>query len=145
MKLLLNCFTPLSSPLKSGINLRGRDCLNQQKNSNDKQNLCPGHSFLLVQFYPQMFVCLSTNQTHIWHLNPSDELEWTQPGGSYKVSHKALESYALTGAAQWVGRCPTNQMVTSWIPSQGTCLSCRPGKMLKNKTRQNHYSFIKVA
>ena len=34
---------------------------------------------------------------------------------------------ALTGGAQWVEHHPANQKVTGWIPSQGTCLGCRPG------------------
>ena len=33
----------------------------------------------------------------------------------------------LTGVAQWIKRWPVNQKVTSSIPSQGTCLGCRPG------------------
>ena len=31
---------------------------------------------------------------------------------------------ALTGVAQLVGYCPTKKMVTTLIPSQGTCLGC---------------------
>ena len=33
----------------------------------------------------------------------------------------------LAGAAQWTEHGPANQRVTSLIPSQGTCLGCRPG------------------
>ena len=34
---------------------------------------------------------------------------------------------ALAGVAQWIERWPVNQNVPSSIPSQGTCLGCRPG------------------
>ena len=33
----------------------------------------------------------------------------------------------LAGVAQWTERQPANQRVTGLIPSQGTCLGCRPG------------------
>ena len=31
------------------------------------------------------------------------------------------------GVAQWIEHRPANQRVASSIPSQGTCLGCRPG------------------
>ena len=34
---------------------------------------------------------------------------------------------ALASVAQWIERWPANQKVTGLIPSQGTCLGCRPG------------------
>ena len=34
---------------------------------------------------------------------------------------------ALAGVAQRIERWPANQRVTGSIPSQGTCLGCRPG------------------
>ena len=34
---------------------------------------------------------------------------------------------ALAGVAQWIEHGPKNQRVTGLIPSQGTCLGCRPG------------------
>ena len=34
---------------------------------------------------------------------------------------------ALAGVAQWTELQPANQRVASLIPSQGTCLGCRPG------------------
>ena len=34
---------------------------------------------------------------------------------------------ALAGVAQWIEQWPANQRVAGWIPSQGTCLGCRPG------------------
>ena len=33
----------------------------------------------------------------------------------------------LAGVAQWIEHWPANQRVTGLIPSQGTCLGCRPG------------------
>ena len=32
----------------------------------------------------------------------------------------------LAAVAQWSERWPENQRVTSLIPTQGTCLGCRP-------------------
>ena len=34
---------------------------------------------------------------------------------------------ALAGVAQWIECQPANQRVSGSIPSQGTCLGCRPG------------------
>ena len=44
---------------------------------------------------------------------------------------------ALAGAAQWMEYQTVNQKVTSWIPSQGTCLDCRPGPR-RGHMRSNH-------
>ena len=33
----------------------------------------------------------------------------------------------LAAMAQWIEHWPANQSVTGLIPSQGTCLGCRPG------------------
>ena len=35
-------------------------------------------------------------------------------------------SLALAGVAQWIGHQPVNQRIAGSIPSQGTCLGCRP-------------------
>ena len=43
---------------------------------------------------------------------------------------------ALAGVAQWIECWPANQKVTSSIPSQGTCLGCRPGPQLGACKRQ---------
>ena len=46
--------------------------------------------------------------------------------GTYMYkNHLYME--ALAGVAQWIERQPVNQRVTTLIPSQGTCLGCRPG------------------
>ena len=34
---------------------------------------------------------------------------------------------ALAGVVQWIEHRPVNQRVAGLIPSQGTCLGCRPG------------------
>ena len=36
-------------------------------------------------------------------------------------------SVALAGVAQWIEHQPMKQRVADSIPSQGTCLGCRPG------------------
>ena len=41
--------------------------------------------------------------------------------------HLETTTVALVGVAQWIEPWPVNQRVTGWIPSQGTCLGCRPG------------------
>ena len=45
---------------------------------------------------------------------------------SYNHYHRNTES-ALAGVAQWTECLLLNQMVTSSISTQGTCLGCRPG------------------
>ena len=43
------------------------------------------------------------------------------------VNIKSNTNIALAGVAQWIEHWPVNQRVTGSIPSQGTCLGCRPG------------------
>ena len=43
---------------------------------------------------------------------------------------------ALASMAQWIECWPENKKVTSLIPSQGTCLGCRPGPQLGACKRQ---------
>ena len=45
---------------------------------------------------------------------------------------------ALAGMAQWIECQPVNQSIASSIPSQGTCLGCRPGPQLGVHERQPH-------
>ena len=47
-----------------------------------------------------------------------------------------IAKIALAGVAQWDGHHPANQKVTGSIPSQGTCLGCRPGPQLGACERQ---------
>ena len=44
----------------------------------------------------------------------------------------------LAGVAQWIEHRPANQRITSSIPSQGTCLGCRPGPQRGAFERQPH-------
>ena len=46
--------------------------------------------------------------------------------------------FALAGVAQWIECWPANQRVTGSIPSQGTCLGCRPSHQLGAHKRQPH-------
>ena len=48
-------------------------------------------------------------------------------GSENRVQERRL---ALAGVAQWVGHWPASQKVASSIPSQRTCLGCRPGPQL---------------
>ena len=45
---------------------------------------------------------------------------------------------ALAGVAQWIEHQPVNQRVTGLIPSQATCLGCRPGPHYGACERQPH-------
>ena len=45
---------------------------------------------------------------------------------------------ALNGVTQLIECQPVNQGVTGLIPSQGACLSCRPGPQLRMGERQPH-------
>ena len=74
-------------------------------------------------------------------------------GKSQESQHKIgacfkIVKLALTGVAQWVGRCPANQKVADSTPSQGMCLGCGPGPQLGACERQHidvsltHGSFL---
>ena len=45
---------------------------------------------------------------------------------------------ALDGVAEWIECQPANQMVAGLIPSQGTCLPCRPSPQWGARHRQPH-------
>ena len=45
---------------------------------------------------------------------------------------------ALAGVAQWIECWPVKQRVPGLIPSQGTCLGCRPGPQWGAHERQPH-------
>ena len=55
---------------------------------------------------------------------------------SKKKKQKELHVAALTGMAQWIEHQPVNWKVTGSIPSQGTCLGCRPGPQMGVCERQ---------
>ena len=56
------------------------------------------------------------------------------------VSESVLQCapLVLAGVVQWIERRPAKQRVTGSIPSQGTCLGCRPGPHLGARERQPH-------
>ena len=62
--------------------------------------------------------------------------------GSHRQEEKSPKllsiktSGALAGVAQWIECQPVNRKVTASIPSQGTCLGCRPGPQLGECKRQ---------
>ena len=45
---------------------------------------------------------------------------------------------ALAGVAQWIEDQPVSRRVAGSIPTQGTCLGCRPGPQLGAHKRQPH-------
>ena len=45
---------------------------------------------------------------------------------------------SLAGVAQWIERRPANPRFTGGIPSQGTCLGCRPGPQQGASEKQPH-------
>ena len=54
-------------------------------------------------------------------------------------------SLALAVVAQWTEHWPVNQKVTGSIPSQGTCLGCRPGPQEGVSERQPQLMFLFLA
>ena len=66
----------------------------------------------------------------LWYLAPNK-----QSMNAYELKNLGL---ALAGVAQWIERQPVNQRVTGSIPSQGTCLGCRPGPQWGARERQPH-------
>ena len=49
-----------------------------------------------------------------------------------------IQISALAGVAQWIEHQTAKQKVTSSIPSQGTCLGCRPGPQYEVLEGQPH-------
>ena len=43
------------------------------------------------------------------------------------IVHLKYAYKAVVGVAQWIEHRPASEGVSSSIPSQGTCLRCRPG------------------
>ena len=41
--------------------------------------------------------------------------------------YKNTPNITMAGVAQWIEHRPTGQMGAGLIPTQGTCLGCRPG------------------
>ena len=55
-----------------------------------------------------------------------------------KLGNQEFQASALAGVAQWTELWPANHRVTGLIPSQGTCLGCRPGPQQEAHERQSH-------
>ena len=49
-----------------------------------------------------------------------------------------VQNRALAAVAQWTENWPAKQRVAGSIPSQGTCLGCRPGPQWAAHERQPH-------
>ena len=49
-----------------------------------------------------------------------------------------VKGLSLAGVVQWIEPGPSNQRVTSLIPSQGTYLGCRPAPQLGVRKGQPH-------
>ena len=64
----------------------------------------------------------SINSSKLMHNKPSQKSSHMQ--NSLVIKNHAL---ALAGVSKWIEHQPANQTVAGSIPSQGTCLGCRPG------------------
>ena len=67
----------------------------------------------------------------------SSSLKFT-PQGAKNTDNIKITKSTLAGVAQWIERQPANQRVTGSIPSQGTCLGCRPGPWWGVYEKQPH-------
>ena len=65
-------------------------------------------------------------------LSPSPFLSLSEINFFFKFS------IALAGVAQWIEYQTVNQKAACLIPSQGTCLGCRPGPQCGVRERQPH-------
>ena len=54
------------------------------------------------------------------------------------IAYKQTKTKTLAGVAQWIEHRPAKQKVAGLIPSQGTCLGCRPGPQYRAHERQPH-------
>ena len=55
-------------------------------------------------------------------------------------SDKKTEAFARAGVVQWIECQSVKQWVTGSIPSQGTCLVCRPGP--QQGVHERHHTLI---
>ena len=67
--------------------------------------------------------------------------DWQLPEGRGEDWMKDGEG-ALASVTQWIEHGPENQRVAGSIPSQGTCLGCRPGPPQGTCKRQLHIEFL---
>ena len=77
-----------------------------------------------------------TNSLNI--LSNERNLKPCQEGNPWEKTRVKKKIVTLAGVAEWTECRPTNQSVTGLIPSQGTCLGCRPGPQLRVCERQTH-------
>ena len=69
---------------------------------------------------------LTVEKAHDW--DGPHPWELLEGGGAGKPRILPEENIpALAGVAHWTEHRPVNNRVSGLIPSQGTCLSCRPG------------------
>lgn len=109
----------LSSPLhRNQVWIWGvMNCLNQEKTSSDKQNLCPDHTFLqrlrlcnqakvscltlpFGSLPPKRLICPPTSHTHLCHLNSSGEFRQMKLKGFYTISHQGCRAGCAEGRAK---------------------------------------------
>ena len=60
-----------------------------------------------------------------------------EPADYSEIQMNKQKPSALAGVAQWIDSQPVNHRVAGSIPSQGTCLGCRPGLQLGWYVRGN--------
>ena len=90
---------------------------------------------------PQLGVC-EKQPINVSHISMFLSVSFSHPL-SLKVNKIFLKSEkkrkALAGMAQWIECWPANQRVIGSVPSQGTCLGCRPDQVpSKGRVRSNH-------
>ena len=61
------------------------------------------------------------------------------------IKHVKSGLQALDGVAQWTEHQTANQRVASSIPTQGTCLGCRPGPHWEMHKRQQHTDIFSLS
>ena len=87
-----------------------------------------------------------------WNIHPEDKVGllyiYMCPNKAHAMYILQLLKYtsALGGVAQQIDCRPENQRVVGSIPSEGTCLGCRPGPQQRVLERQPHtdvsFSFL---
>ena len=97
----------------SGMSLKIRSRSTQQKTPNDSEL-----NRILVSFL--------WNEVWRWVLQ------------DYCVCSTKIKHQGPAGVAQWIEHQPANQSVAGLIPSQGTCLVCRPSPQSGACKRQPH-------
>ena len=84
-------------------------------------------------FYPtSMFLSLP------YPLSKKKKKSISTCSGEEKKNKIKYNVWSLAGVVQWTERGPANQSVTGSIPSQGTCLGCRPDAQKVVCERQPH-------